>query len=137
MHSFAQLTGTSFKMIFLPINSRILSFFFPDFPTIQFSPLLVSVIIIVASTIGLVTGISIDYIVGISLDVVSILISLTFLLFIRYLLRHKDYMWTANVARFIRKRLEMLRFLLEVLFMNPYAHHCSNANDTIDYRKMK
>ena len=96
-----------------------------------------STIIIVASVIGLVSGFSIHYVVGISLGVVLILISLAFLLFIRHLLRHKDYMWTTNTARFIQKRLEILQFLLEVLFMNPYAHHRSNADNMIDYRKMK
>ncbi len=111
--------------------------FLLDFPTIKFSPLLLSVIVIVASIIGLVTGFSIHFIVGISLGVISIIISLAFLFLIRYLLRHKDYIWTANIAQFIKKRLEILRFLLQVLFMNPYGHRRLKTNDTIDYQKMK
>ncbi|CAF0782612.1 unnamed protein product [Rotaria sordida] len=116
MHSFAQLT---------------------DFPTMEFSPLLLSVIIIVALVIGLIIGFSIHYIVGISLGVTLIMICIGFLVFIRYLLRHKDYIWTANVAQYIKKRLEILRFLLQVLFMNPYVHHRSKKNNTSDYKKMK
>ncbi|CAF3354789.1 unnamed protein product [Rotaria sp. Silwood1] len=73
----------------------------------------------------------------ISFGVCLILICIAFLVFIRYLLRHKDYIWTANIAQFIKKRLEMLRFLLQVLFMNPYVHRRSKKNDTIDYKKMK
>jgi hypothetical protein len=84
-----------------------------------------------------VTGFSIHFIVGISLGVISIIISLAFLFLIRYLLRHKDYIWTANIAQFIKKRLEILRFLLQVLFMNPYGHRRLKTNDTIDYQKMK
>ncbi|CAF3558384.1 unnamed protein product [Rotaria socialis] len=116
MHSFAQLT---------------------DFPTIDFSPLLLSVIVIAALIIGLIIGFSIHYIVGISCGVALIIICLTFLFFIRYLLRHKDYAWTANIAQFIKKRLEILRFLLQVLFMNPYVHRRSKKSDTFDYQKMK
>ncbi len=103
----------------------------------KFSPLLFSVIIIVALIIGLITGFSIHYIVGISLSVTSIIISLGFLFLIRYLLRHKDYIWTANIAQFIKKRLEILRFLLQVLFMNPYAHRRLKTNDITDCKKMK
>jgi hypothetical protein len=66
-----------------------------------------------------------------------IIISLAFLFLIRYLLRHKDYAWTANIAQFIKKRLEILRFLLQVLFMNPYGYHRLKNNDTMDYQKMK
>ncbi len=103
----------------------------------KFSPLLLSVIVIMALIIGLITGFSIHFIVGISLGVASIIISLAFLFLIRYLLRHKDYVWTANIAQFIKKRLDILRFLLQVLFMNPYAHRRLKTNDTIDYQKMK
>ncbi|CAF4647468.1 unnamed protein product, partial [Rotaria magnacalcarata] len=116
MHSFAQLT---------------------DFPTIDFSPLLLSVIVIAALIIGLIIGFSIHYIVGVSCGVALIIMCLTFLFFIQYLLRHKDYAWTANVAQFIKKRLEILRFLLQVLFMNPYVHRRSKKSDTFDYQKMK
>jgi hypothetical protein len=103
----------------------------------KFSPLLFSVIIIVALIVGLVAGFSLHYIVGISLGVALTISSLAFLLFIRYLLRHKDYAWTANIAQFIKRRLEILRFLLQVLFMNPYAHRRLKVNDTIDCKKMK
>jgi glucose-6-phosphate-specific signal transduction histidine kinase len=107
-----------------------------DFPTMKFTPLLVSVIVIVASIVGLVTGFSIHYIVGISLAVALIVFPLLFLFLIQYLLRHKDYLWTTNVAQFINKRTEILRFLLQVLFMNPYAHR-RLTNDTTDCKKMK
>jgi glucose-6-phosphate-specific signal transduction histidine kinase len=107
-----------------------------DFPTMKFTPLLVSVIVIVASIVGLVTGFSIHYIVGISLTVALIVFPLLFLFLIQYLLRHKDYLWTTNVAQFINKRTEILRFLLQVLFMNPYAHR-RLTNDTMDCKKMK
>jgi len=103
----------------------------------KFSPLLLSVIIIIALIIGLITGFSIHYIVGISLGVSLIILPLIFIFLIKYLLLHKDYLWTANVAQFINQRLEILRFLLQVLFMNPYAHHSSKVNDTIDCKKMK
>ncbi|CAF0790019.1 unnamed protein product [Adineta steineri] len=116
MHSFAQLT---------------------DFPIIKFSPLLLSVIIIIALIVGLITGFLIHFIVGISLGVALILFPLVLLFMIQYLLRHKDYLWTANIAQFINKRLEILRFLLQVLFMNPYARRGLKINDTIDCRKMK
>ncbi|CAF1117906.1 unnamed protein product [Rotaria sp. Silwood1] len=108
-----------------------------DFPTMEFSPLLLTVIVIVALIIGFFIGFLIHYIVGISFGVCLIIICIAFLVFIRYLLRHKDYIWTANIAQFIKKRLEMLRFLLQVLFMNPYVHRRSKKNDTIDYKKMK
>jgi hypothetical protein len=104
---------------------------------LKFSPLLLSVIIITGLIIGLITGFSVHYIVGISLGVASIAISLAFLFLIQYLLRHKDHLWTANIAQFIKKRLEILRFLLQVLFMNPYAERRLKANDTIDCQKMK
>ncbi len=103
----------------------------------KFSPLLLSVIIIIASIVGLITGFSIHYIVGISLGVALIVFSLIFLFLIKYLLLHKDYIWTANVAKFINKRLEILRFLLQVLFMNPYAHRRLKTNDITDCKKMK
>jgi hypothetical protein len=103
----------------------------------KFSPLLLSVILIISSTIALVTGFSIHYIVGILLGVALIVFPVAFLFLIRYLLRNKDYLWTANVAQFIKKRLEILRFLLQVLFMNPYAHRRLKANDTADCKKMK
>ncbi|CAF3900552.1 unnamed protein product [Rotaria sp. Silwood2] len=108
-----------------------------DFPTMEYSPLLLSVIVIVALIIGLFISSLMHYIVGISFSVCLIMICIAFLVFIRYLLRHKDYIWTANVAQFIKKRLEMLRFLLQVLFMNPYVHHRSKKNDAFDYQKMK
>jgi hypothetical protein len=103
----------------------------------KFSPLLLSVIVIVALIVGLVTGFSIHYIVGISIAPALIIFPLIFLFLIQYLLRHKDYLWTANVAQFINKRAEMLRFLLQVLFMNPYAHRRLRTNDTTDCKKMK
>lgn len=134
MHSFAQLTGKSFNR-----NNFFLIILFSslDFPTIKFSPLLLSVIIIVALIVGLITGFLIHFIVGLSLGVAFIMICLAFLFLIKYLLRHKDYIWTANIAQFIKKRLEILRFLLQVLFMNPYAHRRLKINDTMDYQKMK
>ena len=103
----------------------------------KFSPLLLSVIIIIALLVGLITTFSIHYIVGISLGVALVIIILIFLIFIRYLLRHKDYNWTASVARFINKRLEILRFLLQVLFINPYIQRRLKTNNTFDYQKMK
>lgn len=103
----------------------------------KFSPLLLSVILIIASIIGLITGFSIHYIVGITLGVTLVIIPLVFVFLIKYLLRHKDYIWTANIAKFINKRLEILRFLLQVLFMNPYAHRRLRTNDVIDCKKMK
>jgi len=132
MHSFAQLTGTFFIAFTIFIRS-----FFLDFPTMKFSPLLLAVIIIIASSVGLITGFSIHYIVGISLGVALIVFPLIFLFLIKYLLLHKDYIWTANVAKFINKRLEILRFLLQVLFMNPYAHRRLKTNDITDCKKMK
>ena len=101
------------------------------------SPLLLSVIFIITSLVGLVTGFTIHYIVGISLGVTLLALTMAFLLLIKYLLRNKDYLWTANVAQFINKRLEILRFLLQVLFMNPYAHRRLQGNDTKDCKKMK
>ncbi len=100
MYSFAQLTGISFK-----INCYSYSFdlILLDYPTMKFSPLLISVIVILGLIIDLITGFSIDYIVGISFGVASIIISLAFIFLIRYLVRHKDYIWTANVTQFIKK----------------------------------
>jgi hypothetical protein len=95
------------------------------------------VIFIIASIVGLITGFSLHYIVGISLGVALIVFPVVFLILIRYLLRRKDYIWTANVAQFINKRLEFLRFLLQVLFMNPYGHRRLKINDTTDCKKMK
>jgi hypothetical protein len=109
----------------------------PDFPTMKFSPLLVSVILILSLIIGLVAGLTIHYIAGISLGVAWLLIVFAFLVLIRHLLRHKDYAWTANVAQLIKKRLEILRFLLQVLFMNPYMHQRGKTHDTVDCQKMK
>jgi hypothetical protein len=103
----------------------------------KFSPLLLSVLLIIASIVGLITGFSIHYIVGISLGVAFIVFPLIFLFLIKYLLRNKDYVWTANVSQFLNKRLEILRFLLQVLFMNPYAHRRLGTNDTSDCKKMK
>ncbi len=103
----------------------------------KFSPLFLSVILIIALIMGLVTGFSIHFILGISLGVALIIFPLAFLFLIKYLLRNKDYIWTANVAQFINKRLEILRFLLQVLFMNPYAYHRSKLNDITDCKKMK
>jgi hypothetical protein len=134
MYSFAQLTGICFKINFY---SYSLDLILLDYPTMKFSPLLISVIVIFGLIVGLITGFSIHYIVGISLGVASLIISLAFIFLIRYLLRHKDYIWTTNVAQFIKKRLEILRFLLQVLFMNPYAHRRLKGNDTIDCQKMK
>lgn len=94
-------------------------------------------IFILASIIGLITGFTIHYIVGLSLSVTSIILPLVFLFLIQYLLRHKDYRWSANVARLINRRLEIIRFLLQVLFMNPYAHRRLQTNDTTDCKKMK
>ena len=108
-----------------------------DFPAMRFSPLLLAVILIIALIVGLVTGFSIHFIVGISLGVTLIVLPLVFLFLIKYLLRHKDYIWIANVAQFINKRLEILRFLLQVLFMNPYAHSRLKINDITDCKKMK
>jgi hypothetical protein len=136
MHSFAQLTGT-FSISF-NISIRSFPFFsVKDFPTMKFSPLLLSVIIIISSIVSLITGFSIHYIVGTTLGVALIIFPLAFLFLIKYLLLHKDYIWTANVAQFINKRLEILRFLLQVLFMNPYAHCRLRTNDIIDCKKMK
>lgn len=138
MHSFAQLTGIDIHVDFY-FNLFQISYivFLVDFPTIEFSPLLLSVIIITALIVGLVTGFFIHYIVGISCAIALIIICLIFVVSTRYLLRHKDYTWTASIAQFIKKRLEMLRFLLEVLFMNPYVHHRSKMNNAFDYQKMK
>ena len=94
-------------------------------------------IFILASIIGLITGFTIHYIVGLSLSVTSIILPLVFLFLIQYLLRHKDYRWSANIARLINQRLEIIRFLLQVLFMNPYAHRRLQTNDTTDCKKMK
>lgn len=90
-----------------------------------------------ATLIGLITGFLIHFIVGISLGVSTIVVSLAFLFLLRYLLQHKDYLWTANIAQFLTKRLEIFRFLLQVLFMNPYGHRRLKNNDTLDYQKMK
>jgi hypothetical protein len=103
----------------------------------KLSPLLISVILIIAIILGLITGFSIHYIVGITLGLTLAIFPLAFLILIKYLLRHKDYIWTANVAQFINKRLEILRFLLQVLFMNPYAHRRLKMKDTTDCKKMK
>lgn len=103
----------------------------------EFSPLLLFVIVIFSLIIGVITGFLIHFIVGISLGVAWMIFSFGFLVLIRYLLRHKDYAWTANTAQFIKKRIEILRFLLQVLFMNPYVHHRTHKNDTFDYQKMK
>ncbi|CAF1032924.1 unnamed protein product [Adineta ricciae] len=116
MHSFAQLT---------------------DFPTMKLTPLLLSVIFLFASIIGLITGFSVHFIVGISLGVALFFIPVGFIFLLIYLLRNKDYLWTTNVAQFINKRLEILRFLLQVLFMNPYAYRRLKGNDTMDCKKMK
>lgn len=116
MYSFAQLT---------------------DFPTMKFSPLLAAVILLLSTIIGLITGFTIHYIAGISFGLASLITCLAFLLLIRYLLRHKDYAWTANVAELIKKRLDILRFLLQVLFMNPYMHRRVKTHDTVDCQKMK
>lgn len=103
----------------------------------KLSLLLISVIVILAAILGLITGFSIDYIVGISISIGFMLVTVGFLFLIRYLLRHKDYIWSANIAQFLTKRLEILRFLLQVLFMNPYAHRRLKNRDTNDYQKMK
>ncbi|CAF1462733.1 unnamed protein product [Rotaria magnacalcarata] len=116
MYSFAQLT---------------------DFPSIKFSPLLLSVIFITGSIIGLIIGFLIHYTVGISIGCLLIIFPLVFLYWIKYFLRNKDYGRTASVARFINKRLEILRFLLQVLFINPYAHHRLKTDDATDCKKMK
>ncbi|CAF1241410.1 unnamed protein product [Adineta ricciae] len=134
MYSFAQLTGThSARKLFLLLCPKMSL----DFPTMKFSPLLLSVMILCAMIIGLIIGFTVHFIVGITLGVATMFSILAFLFLIRYLLRHKDYVWTANVAQFIKKRLEILRFLLQVLFMNPYAHRRLKTNDTIDCQKMK
>lgn len=103
----------------------------------KFSPLLLSVIVIVATLLDLVTGLFIHFIVGISLAISTMILSLEFLFLIRYLLQHKDYIWTTHLAQFLTKRLEIFRFLLQVLFMNPYGHRRLKNHDTIDYQKMK
>jgi hypothetical protein len=103
----------------------------------KLSPLVLSVILITSAIVGLITGFSIHYIVGITLGVSLIVFPFGFLILIKYLLRHKDYVWTTNVAQFINKRLEILRFLLQVLFMNPYAHRRLKIKDTSDCKKMK
>lgn len=103
----------------------------------KFSPLLLSVLLIVASIIGLVTGFLLHYIVGISLSVGLIVLPLVFVYLIKYLLRNKDYEWTANVAQFINKRLEILRFLLQVLFINPYTYRRFKTDNGTDCKKMK
>ena len=56
------------------------------------------------------------------------------ILFIQYLIRHKDYPWAGPVAHFIKKRLDFLRFLLQVTFVNPYANLETKTNDC---RQMK
>lgn len=108
-----------------------------DFPSMKFSPLLLCLILFFASILGLITGFTIHYIVGLSLGFTSIILPLIFLFLIQYLLRHKDYRWSANIARLITQRLEIIRFLLQVLFMNPYAHRRLRTNDTTDCKKMK
>lgn len=100
----------------------------------KFCPLLFSVILILASSVGLLASVLIHWIVGISLAAALIFIPLIFVFLLRYLLRHKDYVWTATVAQFIKKRLDILRFLLQVVFMNPYAYLHAK---TTDCRKMK
>ena len=100
----------------------------------RFSPLLFSVVLTVASLVGLLTSVLIHWIVGISLAVTLILIPLIFVFLLRYLLLHKDYLWTTTVAQFIKKRLDILRFLLQVVFMNPYAYLHAKTTDS---RKMK
>ena len=122
-------------MTILPLEMVIV--FCLDFPTMKLSPLLLSFIFLFASIIGLITGFSVHFIVGISLGVALFFIPVGFIFLIKYLLRNKDYLWTANVAQFINKRLEILRFLLQVLFMNPYAHRRLKGNDTMDCKKMK
>lgn len=112
-------------------------FLFIDFPSIKFPLLLLSVILIVALIVSFTVGFLIHYIVGISVGVTMILLPLSFLLVIHYFLRHKDYGWTASVAQYINKRLEILRFLLQVLFINPYSHRRLKTNDTTDCKKMK
>ena len=128
MHSFAQLTGLS------DLETEGKWFCCVDYPTMKFSPLLFSVILIVASSVGLLASVLIHWIVGISLAATLIFIPLIFVFLLRYLLRHKDYVWTATVAHFIKKRLDILRFLLQVVFMNPYAYLHAK---TTDCRKMK
>lgn len=108
-----------------------------DFPSMRFSPLLLSVVFIIASVVGLITGFSIHYIVGISLGVALVVLPSIFLFLIQYLLRRKDYRWSANVAQFLNRRLEILRFLLQVLFVNPYAHRRLKTHDMADCKKMK
>ncbi|CAF0763759.1 unnamed protein product [Rotaria sordida] len=108
-----------------------------DFPSIKCSPLLLSVIFTIALIISLITGFLIHYIVSISLGVILIIFPIAFFGLIKYLLRNKDYGWTANVAQFINKRLEILRFLLQVIFINPYAHYRLITNNTSDCKKMK
>lgn len=103
----------------------------------KLTPLLLSLIFILASIVGLITGFAIHYIVGLSLGVALFILPLVFVFLIRYLLLHKDYRWTANLAQMITNRLEMFRFLLQVLFMNPYAHRRLRTNDTSDCKKMK
>jgi hypothetical protein len=112
-----------------------------DFPTMKFSWLLVSLIILFGTFIGLILGFSMRSLAGISVGLLGgtawILFSLSFVFLIRYLLRHKDYLWTAHAAQLIKKRLEIVRFLLQVLFMNPYAHNRAKLTETIDCKKMK
>ncbi|CAF1132327.1 unnamed protein product [Didymodactylos carnosus] len=106
-----------------------------DFPTLKFSPLLISLVLIIALIIGLLTGFMIHYIVGLVLSFSWLLLSFLSLFLIYYLLKRKDYLWTANIAHFITNRLESLRFLLQVLFMNP--HGIGRKQGTDDYKKMK
>lgn len=103
----------------------------------KLSPLLISVIILFGLLIGLIAVFSLHYIVGISLGATLIILCLIFISLIRYLLQHKDYLWTANIAQFLNKRLEMLRFFLQVLFINPYGHKRLKANEPFDCKKMK
>lgn len=102
----------------------------------KFSALLFSIIIAIAIILSLI-GFSIHILIGISLGISWTILSFAFLLLIRYLLQHKDYAWTANAAQFIKKRVEIIRFLLQVLFMNPYGHHRLKTKDMTDFRKMK
>ena len=135
MRSFAQLTG-----IHMNSDPCIRHFLcYPlDFPTMKFSPLLLSILVIVATVVGVIAGFVLKhYLIGILSGAVCLIVPLAFLCLLRYLLRRKDYVWTANMAQFIKKRLEIFRFLLQVLFMNPYVHRRSNLNDTTDCKKMK
>lgn len=103
--------------------------FAEDFPTMKFSLLLGSVIVLTALVFGLVSGFALHPIIGLSIGVAILILSFSSIFILQYLLRNKNYRWTATVAHFVKKRLDFLRFLLQVLFMNPYARLKAENSD--------